>query len=486
MRIRSLTKAEIDRPLFHHFVRTQEVRQCWRKEAGRWVIRDIAFVDDWDEPEYLRLIACLQNTIQTGGLVIGAFVEDRLKGFASVEKEKCGSRGQYMDLSYLYVSQELRGHGIGRALFEAAKAFARENGAEKLYLSAHSAVESQAFYRAMHCKEAEEPIAAHVEAEPCDCQLECALNESRPLKALKGNLEEYRRCALCPRQCGADRTTGKGRCGVSANLTAARAALHFWEEPCISGENGSGAVFFSGCPLQCVYCQNHDISLGGQGKTLSEARLSDIFLKLQQQGAHNINLVTATQWLPHLLPALAAAKQNGLFIPVVYNTSGYERVETLRRLAEYVDIWLPDMKYHAAAPAAKYSGAADYFDVASRALTEMVRQAGPPQFDENGILRRGVIVRHLLLPGLQQDSRALLRHLHASYGGDIWISIMNQYTPLSGQLTGYAELDRKITAEEYDEMLDFALSIGIENAFIQEGETAQESFIPVFDGEGLL
>lgn len=294
-------------------------------------------------------------------------------------------------------------------------------------------------------------------------------------------------CTLCPRECHVNRNAGEiGYCGQNAGLTAARAALHFWEEPCLSGTNGSGAVFFSGCNLRCVYCQNHEIAQGRAGRKITPARLSDIFLELQEKGAHNINLVTPTHFVPQIITALQTAKQQGLCLPVVYNTSAYEKTETLRSLEGLVDIYLPDLKYRDPALSENYSHAADYFDTASAAIAEMVRQVGAPVFSdgEDSLMRRGVIVRHLLLPGCGKDSRKILRYLHETFKNEIYISIMNQYTPLS-QVSDIPPLNRRVSDEEYGRVVDYAIRIGIENGFIQEGETASESFIPAFDYEGI-
>lgn len=294
-------------------------------------------------------------------------------------------------------------------------------------------------------------------------------------------------CTLCPRNCHVDRLSGiSGYCGQTASIVAARAALHYWEEPCLSGENGSGAVFFSGCNMRCVFCQNYHIAHSQTGKEISPERLADIFLELQEKKAHNINLVTPTHYVPQIIYALERAKSRGLSIPVVYNTSGYEKVDTLKALEGLIDIYLPDLKYHDSRLSRKYSNAPDYFAVASAAIREMVRQTGTPVFinGEDSLMLKGVIVRHLLLPGCENDSRYLLQYLHATYGNRIYISIMNQYTPLP-QIASFPELNRKITDEEYEAMVDYAIEIGIENGFIQEGETASESFIPSFDCEGV-
>lgn len=295
----------------------------------------------------------------------------------------------------------------------------------------------------------------------------------------------YEDCQLCPRHCQADRAAGQtGFCGMTAQVRAARAALHYWEEPCISGMAGSGAVFFSGCTLRCVYCQNREIAAGACGKEITEERLTEIFLELQEKGAHNLNLVTAAQFLPTVVPALRRAKEKGLLVPVVYNSSGYEKPQMLRHLEGLVDIWLPDYKYRDPKRAQRYSRAADYPETAAAALQEMVRQAGSPVFDADGLMKRGVIVRHLVLPGGVSDSKDVLEHLWDTYENQIYVSIMSQYTPLVDAET-YPELNRKVTEEEYEEVVDYARFLGMEQVYIQEGECAEESFIPAFDYEGI-
>lgn len=293
-------------------------------------------------------------------------------------------------------------------------------------------------------------------------------------------------CTLCPRNCHVNRSAGEtGFCGQTSEITAARAALHYWEEPCISGTCGSGAVFFSGCNLQCVFCQNHNIALGKDGRIVSLERLSEIFIELQERGAANINLVTGSHFIPQIAQALELAKSAGLSIPVVYNTGSYEKVSSLKLLDGLVDIYLPDLKYQSAALSSAYSHAADYFTVAVDAIAEMFRQVGTPVFDnQTGLMKRGIIVRHLLLPGQSADSKHILRYLHETYGNDVYVSIMNQYTPLP-HVASLPELNRTITDAEYEKILAFADRIGIENGFMQEGGTAQESFIPEFNGEGL-
>lgn len=298
-------------------------------------------------------------------------------------------------------------------------------------------------------------------------------------------LELLKECRLCPRNCRVDRSNGqRGFCGAGALVRVGRAALHMWEEPCISGENGSGTVFFSYCTLQCVYCQNAQISQGHSGKEITVERLAEIFLELQQQGANNINLVTPTHYLPQITTALEIARNNGLRLPIVYNTSGYEKPEMIQKLEGYVDVYLPDFKYYSADAARRYSAAPDYIEVAKQALDAMVRQVGKPQFDDDGIMTKGVIVRHLILPGRYEESKQLLAYLHQQYGNDIYISLMNQYTPFA-QVKNYPELNCKIPQQVYEQIIDYAVELGIENGFIQEEGTAEESFIPNFDGQGV-
>ena len=296
------------------------------------------------------------------------------------------------------------------------------------------------------------------------------------------------KCDLCPRKCLVDRKKGeKGICGQTENLKVARAALHFWEEPCISGDAGSGAVFFSGCPLHCVFCQNENIANGTVGKETALERLVDIFLELQEKRANNINLVTPGHFVPQIVKALDQARREGLTLPVVYNTSSYETVDTIKMLEGYVDIYLPDFKYMSPVLSKKYSHAPDYAEVAKAAIAEMVRQTGKAVFvngDEDNLILSGTIVRHLTLPGCMADSMQILKYLHETYGDMIYISIMNQYTPVFEQKE-YTELNRCVTRREYEKVLDYAFELGIENGFFQDGETARESFIPAFDYEGV-
>ena len=298
-------------------------------------------------------------------------------------------------------------------------------------------------------------------------------------------------CTLCPRACGADRAAGQtGLCGAGDTLRAARAALHHWEEPCLSGApeapTGSGTVFFSGCALGCCYCQNYGISQEGQGRPLTKARLAEIFLELQAKGAKNINLVTATQWLPWVLPALDSARRRGLRLPVVYNTGGYETVQTVQALAGYVDIWLTDFKYDSPALAAELSRAGNYPAVADRALRAMLRQTGAPVYDPEGYLRRGVIVRHLVLPGQAADSQAVLRRLAAVRRQEevpFLLSLMSQFTPFYHAADH--GLGRRITSYEYRKVVDAALALGLTDGYMQEKSSAREEYTPPFDGEGL-
>lgn len=290
---------------------------------------------------------------------------------------------------------------------------------------------------------------------------------------------------LCPRNCGVHRNQGEiGFCGVTSELLVARAALHMWEEPCLSGEKGSGTVFFSGCAMGCVFCQNHEIALGRKGKIISVSRLAEIFLELQEKGANNINLVTPSHYVPQIIKAIRQAKKSGLVLPIVYNSSGYEKVETLKLLDGLIDIYLPDFKYMDGEIAHRYSRCRDYAQFAKPAIEEMVRQTGEPLFNEEGIMLRGTIVRHLSLPGFLHDSKDILTDLQDTFKDRIFISIMNQYTPMIS-LKKYPELTRKVTKEEYDELVMFAKLIRIRNAFIQEDETQDESFIPSFDGKGV-
>ena len=299
------------------------------------------------------------------------------------------------------------------------------------------------------------------------------------------NMNKYENCLLCPRKCGINRSTGQtGVCGVSSEIKVARAALHYWEEPCISGKRGSGAVFFSGCSLHCVFCQNRAISDGKEGKVISKERLSDIFIELAGKGANNINLVTPGQYIPDIVWAVNDAKSRGMKLPIIYNTSGYENVTELKLLEGIVDVYLPDFKYMDSTLSARYSRAKDYPSVAKQALSEMVRQQPDVVIDDStGLIQKGVIVRQLLLPGHVNDAKAVLKYLYDTYHDHVYISMMSQFTPIA--LKDYPEINRTVTRREYERLVDYALEIGITNAFIQEGDVAKDSFIPAFDCEGV-
>ena len=294
----------------------------------------------------------------------------------------------------------------------------------------------------------------------------------------------YRCCRLCPRECGADRDRGQtGFCGADAVLHISRAAPHLWEEPPISGTHGSGTVFFAHCMLQCVFCQNRAISRrDAEGVPIDTERLAEIFLELQTQGVHNINLVTATQYAPHLAQAIPMARRAGLHIPILLNSGGYESVRTLDMLEGLIDIYLPDFKYYSSYYAARYSGAEDYLEAADGVVDRMVGQTGAPVLDENGLLKRGTVIRHLMLPGLMGDTFQVLRHIAERWGDRVWVSLMRQYTPFG--MENHPELNRKITEEEYAEATAYFSELGL-SGFLQEGEAALQSFIPSFQGEGV-
>lgn len=290
-------------------------------------------------------------------------------------------------------------------------------------------------------------------------------------------------CTLCPRECKADRTSGTGFCGGGQQVRAAKAYLHMWEEPCISGWDGSGTVFFSGCSLKCVYCQNYSVSAENLGREISAPRLSEIFLELQEKGAHNVNLVTGCQYVPHIIEALDICGSR-LHIPVVYNSSGYEKPSTLEMLRGYADIFIPDIKYLDKSLAEKYSSAPDYPETAFRAVGKMIDIAGKPVFDDNGLLRRGVIIRHLVLPGHYRDSLALLRRLHSEFtNGSFLLSLMSQYTPM-GRAGEYKNLSRRLSTYEYEKVTDLACDLGFEG-YMQERSSAKEEYTPEFDFGGI-
>jgi putative pyruvate formate lyase activating enzyme len=297
-------------------------------------------------------------------------------------------------------------------------------------------------------------------------------------------LEEMLECRLCPRQCGANRIIRPGTCGAGAAVQLAKACLHHWEEPCISGPRGSGAVFFTHCSLRCSFCQNYPVSHEGLGKPTTVARLAEIFLELQDQGAHNINLVTPTHYVPHIREALLSIKGTRLTIPVIYNSSGYDDVRALRRLVGLIDIYLPDLKYYDSRLSRRWSRAPDYFEWASRAVVEMLRQVGPPIFDEDGILRRGLMIRHLTLPGMLEDSKRVVDWVLDNLPGDVYLNLMSQYTPL-GHAKRFPELNTVVTSEQYSALVDYAMERGLENGYIQEPESAGAEYVPAFDLSGV-
>ena len=291
-------------------------------------------------------------------------------------------------------------------------------------------------------------------------------------------------CNLCPRRCGVNRTKRVGFCGAGEKVRIALVSLHQWEEPCLVGAKGAGTVFFSYCSLRCVYCQNHAISHGGQGVEVTTERLAEIFLEQQARGAATLDLVTPTHYVPQIIAALDIAKARGLTLPVVYNSSAYENVETIEALRGYVDVYLPDMKYMSAASGGEYSAAADYFAAASAAITRMVEQVGPVQFAADGQLRRGVLVRHMVLPGHRHESMDIVKWLWETFGKTVQVSLMNQYTPMY-KAAEHKPLNRRLTTFEYDSVVDYALQLGMENAYIQERRSASAEFVPDFNGAGV-
>lgn len=286
-------------------------------------------------------------------------------------------------------------------------------------------------------------------------------------------------CMLCPRKCGINRYKGKGICGANSKIKLAYYSLHMWEEPPISGKNGSGTIFFSNCNMKCIYCQNKKISIDGYGKYISMKKLEEIMLELQKKGAHNINLVTPTHYVPQIAFVLQKIKDKSLKIPVVYNTSSYECVGTLMMMRNLVDIYLADLRYYDDDLAIKYSKCRDYFENATMAIDEMYRQVGEIKINDEGMLEKGVVVRVLILPSHVDDSKKIIEYLYKTYGNDIFISIMNQYTPV--WKCKYSNLNRKVTEDEYNEVVNYAIDLGVVNAFVQEGEAADDSFIPKFN-----
>ena len=293
------------------------------------------------------------------------------------------------------------------------------------------------------------------------------------------------KCNLCMRNCNVNRNKGvKGLCNSTNNIRIARAALHFWEEPCISGENGSGTVFFSNCNLKCVFCQNYEISSEGFGKEITIDRLADIFIELQEKGANNINLVTPTHFVPQIIEALKIAKNNGLDLPIVYNTNSIDTLDTIKALNGYIDVYLPDFKYFEDKYSMKYSKIKGYSKNVIDVIDEMIKQVGAPKFNKDGIIEKGVIVRHLLLPGLLFDSKKVVDAIYNNFGDNVYISLMNQYTPMHNAKM-YPEINKSINEKTYDVLIDYALSIGIKNGFIQESGTNSKEFVPDFNNEGV-
>lgn len=291
-------------------------------------------------------------------------------------------------------------------------------------------------------------------------------------------------CKLCPRKCNIDRNKTIGFCQAPNDITLAKASIHYWEEPCLSGKKGSGTIFFSHCNMKCIFCQNYDISINNFGYKVSIEKFADICIELQTQGALNINLVTPSHYVHKIKQGLILAKKKGLKIPIIYNTGSYDNVNTLKTLEGLINIYLPDLKYYDDKYAIKYSNCKDYFKYASKAIEEMYRQVGTPIFNKDGIMEKGLIVRHLMLPGLISDSKKIITYLYTKYKDNIYISIMNQYTPI--RKLEHKNLNRTLTKKEYNEMINFAYDLGIRNCFVQEDNTQKESFIPIFDGKGII
>jgi putative pyruvate formate lyase activating enzyme len=298
-------------------------------------------------------------------------------------------------------------------------------------------------------------------------------------------LDMLKKCSLCPRKCYVNRLDGTlGFCNASMDVKIAKVSLHMWEEPCISGARGSGTVFFSNCNLRCVFCQNHEISQVGTGKIVSISRLSEIFLEQQQRGALNINLVTPSHYVPQIIQALKLAKGKGLNIPILYNSNGYENIDTIKALKGFIDVYLPDLKYYKDKYALKYSKSPNYFNTACQAISEMVSQVGEAKFDDNGSIQKGVIIRHLMLPGLLFDSKKVMDYIYTTFGDCVYISLMNQYTPMHKAIK-YPEINKPLNLDHYDALIDYCLNLGITNCFIQEGGTSSAAFVPAFDLSGV-
>lgn len=293
-------------------------------------------------------------------------------------------------------------------------------------------------------------------------------------------MNEYKKCMMCPRRCGVDRTKKAGACNATDKIKVALVSVHNFEEPCISGKEGSGTIFFSNCNLRCVYCQNFHISRDGYGKEITINRLADIFIEQQKRGVNNINLVTPTMYVDSIIEAIKIAKNNGLKIPIVYNSSGYENIETIKKLNGYIDIYLPDFKYATDRLALKYSGVNNYTSSVIPAIYEMISQVGSPQFDDRGILKKGVIIRHMVLPNNVLNSKMVLNKIAKNYKGKALISVMAQYFP-SGDANKYPEINRKVSKKEFLEVEEYLYSIGLENGYIQELDEHEEEYVPDFN-----
>ncbi len=299
------------------------------------------------------------------------------------------------------------------------------------------------------------------------------------------SLKLLEKCKLCPRKCSINRLAGElGFCNASMDIKIANVSLYYWEEPCISGVSGSGAVFFSNCNLECVFCQNYKISHEGTGKTVSIHRLSEIFLEHQTRGALNINLVSPTHYVPQIIEALKLAKNKGLNIPVLYNSNGYENINTIKALRGFIDVYLPDLKYYDDKYAIRYSKAPNYFNTACEVITEMVSQVGEAKFDHYGIIESGVIIRHLMLPGLLFDSKKVIDFIYNFFHDDVYISLMNQYTPMNNSAS-YPEINKILNPNHYDALINYCLTLGITNCFIQDSGTSSKTFVPNFDLSGI-
>ncbi len=295
-------------------------------------------------------------------------------------------------------------------------------------------------------------------------------------------MQELEKCKICPHNCGVNRLNGNiGRCKSNGNIKLAMASIHNFEEPCISGENGSGTVFFSNCNMNCVFCQNYKISQQGLGREISIEELAEIFIDEQNKNAENINLVTPTMYVYHIIEAIKIAKNKGLKIPIVYNSNGYENVETIKKLDGYIDIYLPDLKYYDDDLAFKYSGVKNYFENATSAIKEMYNQVGSPVLDENGMMKKGLIIRHLVLPNNLQNSKDVLKWINDNIDKKVFVSVMAQYFP-TNKAKDFPEINRKLTKEEYEEIENYLYSLDLDNGYIQELGEHEEEYVPDFEG----